>query len=62
MAILKADIKQHFDKLKNIRQSGATIPKNRNIFQMQITTILTPPGVSKEAKSFTEFEFGSLVR
>ena len=62
----KANIGQHFDKSEKIRQGGATIPKQLKYFSnANNSTTLTPPGppgVSKEAKLSTEFEFGSLVR
>ena len=62
----KADIGQHLDKSEKIRQGGATISKQLKYFSnANNSTTLTPqgpPGVSKEAKLSTEFEFGGLVR
>ena len=62
----KTDIGQHFHKCEKIRQGGATVTKQLIYFtNADNSTTLTPPGspgVSREAKSSTEFEFGSLVR
>ena len=61
----KTDIGQHFHKSEKIRQGGATVTKQLIIFSnADNSTTFTPPGspgVSREAKLSTEFEFGSLV-
>ena len=67
MAILvKLTLGNIFMKVKKIRQGGATIPKQLKYFSnADNSTTLTlpgPPGVSKDAKLSTEFEFGVLVR
>ena len=55
-----------FEENKFFRQVAPTSKKQLNLFSnTNISTTLTPPGppgVSKEAKSSTEFEFGGLVR
>ena len=62
----KADIGQHFDKIEKIRQGGATTTKQLKYFSNanNSTTLMPPgtPGVFKEVKLSSEFEFGSLVR
>ena len=62
----KTDIGQHFHGSEKIRQGGATVTKQLIYFSnADNSTTLTPPGspgVSREAKLSTEFEFGSLVR
>ena len=62
----KTDIGQHFHKSEKIRQGGATVTKQLIYFSnADNSTTLTPPGspgMSREAKSSTEFEFGDLVR
>ena len=62
----KTDIGQHFHESEKIRQGGATVTKQLIYFSnADNSTTLTPPGspgVSREAKLSTEFEFGSLVR
>ena len=64
--LLKLTLDNILIKVKKIHQGGATIPKQLKYFSnANNSTTLTPPGppgVSKEAKSSTEFEFGSLVR
>ena len=62
----KTDIGQHFHRSEKIRQGGATVTKQLIYFSnADISTTLTligSPGMSREAKLSTEFEFGSLVR
>jgi hypothetical protein len=62
----KGDIRLQFEKNKNFRQVAPTSKKQLKYFSnTNNSTTLTPsgpPGVSREAKSSTEFEFGSLVR
>ena len=62
----KTDIGQHFHRSEKIRQGGATVTKQLIYFSNadNSTTLMPPgsPGVSREAKLSTEFEFGSLVR
>jgi hypothetical protein len=59
-------INQHKDKSEKIRQGGATLTKQLIYFSnADNSTTLTPPGspgVTREAKLSTKFEFGSLVR
>ena len=60
----KGDMRLQFDENKFFRQAAPK--KTAEIFlkNTNISTTLTPsgpPGVSKEAKSSIEFEFGSLV-
>ena len=61
----KTDIGQHFHKSEKIRQGGATVTKQLIFFSnADNSTALMPtgsPGVSREGKLSTEFEFGSLV-
>ena len=64
--LLKATLDNIFIKVKKIRQGGATNTKQLIYFSNadNSTTLMPPgfPGVSREAKLSTEFEFGSLVR
>ena len=61
----KTDIGQHFHKSEKIRQGRATVTKHLISFlNADNSTTLMPPGsrgVYREAKLYTEFEFGSLV-
>ena len=62
----KGDMSLQFEENKFFRQvAPASIKQLNKISNTNISTTLTPPGpsgVSKEAKSSTEFEFGGLVR
>ena len=62
----KGDMRLQFEENNFFRQvAPASIKQLKNISNTNISTTLTPPGppgVSKEAKSSTEFEFGSLMR
>ena len=62
----KADIGQHFDKSEKNAPGWCHHPQTAEIFSIaDNSTTLTPPGppgVSKEAKSSTEFEFGDLAK
>ena len=62
----KGDMRLQFEENKFFRQLAPTSKKQlKNFSNTNISTTLTPagpPGVCKEAKSFTEFEFGGLVR
>ena len=62
---LMTGIGQHFHNSEKIRQGGATVTKQLIYFSNadNFTTLTPPgsPGVSREAKMSTEFEFGSLV-
>ena len=62
----KTVIGQHFHESEKICQGSATVTKQPIIFSnADNSTTLTPPGspgVSREGKLSTEFEFGSLVR
>ena len=62
----KGDMRVQFEETKFFRQVAPTSKKKlKKDSNTNISTTLTPPGppgVSKEAKSFTEFEFGGLVR
>ena len=63
--LIKLTLGNIFIKVKKIRQGGATVTKQLIYFSnADNSTTLTPPGspgVSREAKLSTEFEFGSLV-
>ena len=62
----ETDIGHHFHKSEKIRQGGAIVTKQLiNFSNADNSTTLTlsgSPGVYREAKLATEFEFGSLVR
>ena len=62
----KGDLRLQFEKNNFFRQVAPTSKKQlKKVSNANISTTLTPPGppgVSKEAKLSTEFEFGSLVR
>ena len=64
--IIKVTSGFNLKKKKKIRQVAPTSKNQLKYFSnTNNSTILTlpgPPGVSREAKSSTEFEFGSLVR
>ena len=56
------DIGRHFHKNEKIHQGGATVTKQLIYFSnADNSTTLMPPGLSREAKLSTEFEFGTLV-
>ena len=63
--LIKLTLGNIFIKVKKILQGGATVTKQLIYFSnADNSTTLTPlgsPGVSREAKLTTEFEFGSLV-
>ena len=61
----KTDIGQHFHESEKICQGGSTVTKQLIYFSNadSSTTLMPPgsPGVSREAKLSTKFEFGSLA-
>ena len=63
--IIRLTLGNIFITVKKIRQGSATVTKQLIYFSnADNSTTLTPPGspgVSREAKLSTEFEFGSLV-
>ena len=64
--LIKLTLGNIFIKVKKIRQGGVTVTKQLIYFSNadNFTTLmlLGSPGVSREVKLSTEFEFGSLVR
>ena len=67
--MIKMTLGNIFIKMKKIRQGSTTVTKQLIYFSNadNSTTLMPPgspgsPGVSREAKLSTEFEFGSLVR
>ena len=62
----KGDMRLQFEENKFFRQVAPASKKQLKFFSnTNISTTLMPPGstgVSKKAKSFTEFEFGGLAR
>ena len=64
--LIKFTLDNIFIKVKKIRQGGATVTKQLIYFSnADNSTTLTPsgpPGVSREVKLSTDFDFGSLVR
>ena len=63
--LIKLTLGKIFIKSEKIRQGGATVTKQLIYFSNadNSTTLMPPgsPGVSREAKLSTEFEFGSLL-